>query len=155
MSERTLTCAAMPLRADQSAYALVIGTREGMARLLGGQTEKLERRIDPAEWALKTETQCVIGDESASVALAADDADDPQTLAGQIVRLLRGLECRINLIRFHQIPDSDLRGADELKMEWLRDYLTSHGIFTTIRASRGQDIYAACGLLSTAKHIEE
>ena len=48
MSERTLTCAAMPLRADQSAYALVIGTREGMARLLGGQTEKLERRIDPA-----------------------------------------------------------------------------------------------------------
>ena len=89
MSERTLTCAAMPLRADQSAYALVIGTREGMARLLGGQTEKLERRIDPAEWALKTETQCVIGDESASVALAADDADDPQTLAGQIVRLLR------------------------------------------------------------------
>ena len=89
MSERTLTCAAMPLRADQSAYALVIGTREGMARLLGGQTEKLERRIDPAEWALKTETQCVIGDESASVALAADNADDPQTLAGQIVRLLR------------------------------------------------------------------
>ncbi len=81
--------------------------------------------------------------------------NDTERHAHEIVRLLRGLECRINLIRFHQIPDSDLRGADEQKMEWLRDYLTSHGIFTTIRASRGQDIYAACGLLSTAKHIEE
>ena len=77
--------------------------------------------------------------------------NDTERHARETVRLLRGLECRINLIRFHQIPDSDLRGADEQKMEWLRDYLTSHGIFTTIRASRGQDIYAACGLLSTAK----
>ncbi len=81
--------------------------------------------------------------------------NDTERHAREIVRLLRGLECRINLIRFHQIPDSDLKGADEQKMEWLRDYLTSHGIFTTIRASRGQDIYAACGLLSTAKHNEE
>lgn len=76
--------------------------------------------------------------------------NDSERHAHETVRLLRGLECRINLIRFHQIPDSDLRGADEQKMEWLRDYLTQHGIFTTIRASRGQDIFAACGLLSTA-----
>ncbi len=71
------------------------------------------------------------------------------------VKLLRGLHCRINLIRFHKIPNVDLHGADEQKMEWLRDYLTSHGIFTTIRASRGEDIYAACGLLSTAQRIKE
>jgi 23S rRNA (adenine2503-C2)-methyltransferase len=45
----------------------------------------------------------------------------------------------------------DLPGADDRRMEQLRDYLTAHGVFTTIRASRGQDIYAACGLLSTAK----
>ena len=38
-------------------------------------------------------------------------------------------------------------------MEEFRDYLTHHGIFTTIRASRGQDIFAACGLLSTAKQL--
>lgn len=69
----------------------------------------------------------------------------------EIVRLVKGLECRINLIRFHPIPDVDLPGADEQRMEALRDYLTSHGVFTTIRASRGQDIFAACGLLSTAK----
>jgi 23S rRNA (adenine2503-C2)-methyltransferase len=36
-------------------------------------------------------------------------------------------------------------------MERLRDYLTARGVFTTIRASRGEDILAACGLLSTAK----
>jgi 23S rRNA (adenine2503-C2)-methyltransferase len=70
-----------------------------------------------------------------------------------IVNLLQGLECRVNLIRFHQIPDVDLPGADEQRMEQLRDYLTQHGVFTTIRASRGQDIFAACGLLSTAKKM--
>ncbi|MBQ9671951.1 MAG: 23S rRNA (adenine(2503)-C(2))-methyltransferase RlmN [Prevotella sp.] len=69
----------------------------------------------------------------------------------EIVKLVKGLECRVNLIRFHPIPDVDLPGADDRRMEQLRDYLTSHGVFTTIRASRGQDIFAACGLLSTAK----
>ena len=58
-------------------------------------------------------------------------------------------QCRVNLIRFHQIPDVPLKGADEKRMEQMRDYLNKHGITTTIRASRGQDIYAACGLLST------
>ena len=69
--------------------------------------------------------------------------------AQAIVNLLKGLECRVNLIRFHQIPDVPLRGVDDMGMMRFRDYLTHHGVFTTIRASRGQDIYAACGLLST------
>lgn len=69
----------------------------------------------------------------------------------EIVRLVKGLECRINLIRFHSIPNVDLPASDDGRMEQLRDYLTHHGVFTTIRASRGQDIYAACGLLTTAK----
>ena len=77
--------------------------------------------------------------------------NDSKVFAKEIIRLLRGLDCRINLIRFHQIPGVDLHGADDATMEKLRDYLTSHGVFTTIRASRGQDIYAACGLLSTAR----
>ena len=76
--------------------------------------------------------------------------NDTTTHAREIVKLLDGLECRVNLIRFHEIPDVDLPGADEKWMEALRDYLTKHGVFTTIRASRGQDIFAACGLLSTA-----
>ena len=81
--------------------------------------------------------------------------NDTQAHAKEIVKLLQGLDCRVNLIRFHQIPNVSLHGADEATMVRFRDYLTSHGVFTTIRASRGQDIYAACGLLSTAKKIEE
>ena len=77
--------------------------------------------------------------------------NDTTMHARELVKLLKGLDCRINLIRFHKIPDVPLDGADEARMESLRDYLTAHGIFTTIRASRGQDIYAACGLLSTAR----
>ncbi len=79
-----------------------------------------------------------------------DGVNDTMTHAKEIVRLLAGLDCRVNLIRFHSIPGVDLRKSDDNKMEKLRDYLTNHGIFTTIRASRGQDIFAACGLLSTA-----
>ena len=81
--------------------------------------------------------------------------NDSQTHAREIIKLLKGLDCRVNLIRFHQIPGVDLHGADESRMEAFRDYLTGHGVFTTIRASRGQDIYAACGLLSTAKKEAE
>jgi 23S rRNA (adenine2503-C2)-methyltransferase len=80
--------------------------------------------------------------------------NDSPLYGREIVRLLEGLECRVNLIRFHEIPHVDLPGSDEKRMETLRDYLTAHGITTTIRASRGQDIFAACGLLSTAKQQE-
>jgi 23S rRNA (adenine2503-C2)-methyltransferase len=76
--------------------------------------------------------------------------NDSMVYAREILKLLQGLECRVNLIRFHEIPGVDLPGSNEKRMESLRDYLTAHGIMTTIRASRGQDIFAACGLLSTA-----
>lgn len=71
--------------------------------------------------------------------------------AKAIIKLVEGMECRFNLIRFHTIPNVPLQGVDDKKMEEFRNYLTAHGVFTTIRASRGQDIFAACGLLSTAK----
>ena len=80
--------------------------------------------------------------------------NDTPAFAREIVKLLQGLDCRVNLIRFHEIPGVDLPGSDEKRMEALRDYLTAHGVFTTIRASRGQDIFAACGLLSTARKGE-
>lgn len=73
--------------------------------------------------------------------------NDSPAHARRLVHLLGGMECRVNLIRFHEIPDTPYRGAGEDTMVWLRDYLTRHGVITTIRASRGQDIYAACGLL--------
>lgn len=69
--------------------------------------------------------------------------------AVETVKLLRGLDCRVNLIRFHAIPGVDLRTSDENKMIAFRDYLTNNGIICTIRRSRGEDIMAACGMLST------
>ena len=81
--------------------------------------------------------------------------NDSERHAKEIIKLLKGLDCRINLIRFHAIPNVPLHGVDDKKMEEFRNYLTQHGVFTTIRASRGQDIFAACGLLSTAKKIAD
>lgn len=78
--------------------------------------------------------------------------NDSLVYAKELVRLLRGFDCRINLIRFHAIPDVDLEGSDMETMIAFRDHLTSHGLFTTIRASRGEDIFAACGMLSTKKN---
>lgn len=79
--------------------------------------------------------------------------NDDITAAKELVKLLHGLECRVNLIRFHKIPNIELYGCEHETMIRFRDYLTNHGVFTTIRASRGEDIFAACGLLSTAKII--
>lgn len=67
--------------------------------------------------------------------------------ANELLRLLSGLECRINLIRFHAGVDRDFPASNEKQMIFLRDYLTSHGLTTTIRRSRGEDILAACGML--------
>jgi 23S rRNA (adenine2503-C2)-methyltransferase len=77
--------------------------------------------------------------------------DSPQhaiALAG----LLKDIPCRVNLIRFHAIPDTPLESADLRQMEKFRDLLNSRGITATIRASRGEDIFAACGMLSTGKN---
>lgn len=74
-------------------------------------------------------------------------ANDTPRHAKELLRLLKGLNCRINLIRFHAGVDRAFPSSDEKTMEWLRDYLTDNGITTTIRKSRGEDILAACGML--------
>ena len=76
--------------------------------------------------------------------------NDTPKHANELLRLLKGLDCRINLIRFHAGVDKDFPSSNEQQMEWLRDYLTQHGITTTIRRSRGEDILAACGMLVNA-----
>ena len=69
----------------------------------------------------------------------------------ELSRLLDGIKCRINLIRFHKIPDSPFYSPELERIIEFRDTLTKRGIQTTLRASRGEDIEAACGLLSTAE----
>lgn len=69
--------------------------------------------------------------------------------AEALARLLRGVKCRVNLIRYHAIGgDFEGRPATREKMEAFRDRLNELGVTATIRASRGEDIDAACGMLS-------
>ena len=77
--------------------------------------------------------------------------NDDKRHADGIFRLLSGLECRVNLIRFHKIPDFPYVSSPEGVMEVFRDRLSKAGITSTIRASRGEDIFAACGMLA-GKH---
>ena len=74
--------------------------------------------------------------------------NDDKAHADALVRLLRDLECRVNLIRFHKIPDFPYAPSPMPVMEALRDRISEQGITCTIRASRGEDILAACGLLA-------
>ena len=79
------------------------------------------------------------------------DFNDSASHVNELSRILQGIRCRINLIRFHPIPDTPLESPDDLTINAFKDKLIAKGITTTIRASRGQDIWAACGLLSTKK----
>jgi len=73
----------------------------------------------------------------------------------ELVKLLSGIRCRINLIRFHPVPGTPLESPDEETINNFRDQLNDKDIIATVRASRGQDIYAACGLLSTKELINK
>jgi len=73
--------------------------------------------------------------------------NDTPRHAKELLRLLKDLNCRLNLIRFHEGVDRAFPASDEKSMEWFRDYLTANGLTTTIRKSRGEDILAACGML--------
>ena len=74
--------------------------------------------------------------------------NDTPRHADALLRLLQGLECRVNLIRFHRIPDFPYGTSSQAAMEAFRDRLARGGLTATIRASRGEDILAACGLLA-------
>jgi 23S rRNA (adenine2503-C2)-methyltransferase len=67
----------------------------------------------------------------------------------ELARILNGIKCRINIIRFHHIPGSEFESPDTQATIRFREALNVKGILTTIRDSRGEDIGAACGLLST------
>lgn len=83
------------------------------------------------------------------------DFNDQKKHVDQLTRILDGIKCRINLIRFHPIPDTPLLGSDDETIFKFQADLKKKGIVTTLRASRGQDIFAACGLLSTKELIKK
>ena len=83
-----------------------------------------------------------------------DGVNDTQRHAAEIVRMLKGITCRVNLIRFHAIPNVDLRTSTDEKMIAFRDYLTNNGVMTTIRKSRGEDIFFFFLMLSSTHNKE-
>ena len=77
------------------------------------------------------------------------ELNDTKDHIKELARLLGSLRCRVNLIRYHAVPGIALKSPDNNTMAWFRDALNDKGIIATIRASRGQDIDAACGMLNT------
>ena len=74
--------------------------------------------------------------------------NDSMRHADMLARLIKGTSARVNLIRFHAIPDCDLQPCSQHTMEAFRNRLNELGVTATIRASRGEDIMAACGMLA-------
>ncbi|MDR0558891.1 MAG: 23S rRNA (adenine(2503)-C(2))-methyltransferase RlmN [Prevotellaceae bacterium] len=81
-----------------------------------------------------------------------DGVNDTEKHAKALVKMIAGNGYRVNLIRFHRIPDCDLKPSSEKNIEFFKNFLNSKGLLTTVRASRGEDIFAACGMLSTMKN---
>ena len=75
--------------------------------------------------------------------------NDSKEHINEIAKLIGSMRCRVNLIRYHEVKGINLKSADNIAMIAFRDALNKKGIIATVRASRGQDIDAACGLLST------
>ncbi len=84
-----------------------------------------------------------------------DELNDTLQHAKAIKKLLKGIDARVNLIRFHAIPNINLKTSNTRKMEEFSEYLNKNGVRTTIRESRGEDIEAACGMLSTEELISK
>lgn len=81
--------------------------------------------------------------------------NDTSRHVSALANLLKGIDCRVNLIRFHSIPDSPFQGSGEDAIQTFKDALNARGVLTTVRASRGEDIQAACGLLSTKELVKQ
>ncbi|MCQ2065375.1 MAG: 23S rRNA (adenine(2503)-C(2))-methyltransferase RlmN [Bacteroidaceae bacterium] len=156
-SPKRITVSTVGLRRELKQ--LIEGCDCHIAVSLHAPTPEKRRELIPAEKAFPmTEMLEVLGryDFSHQRRLSFeytmfDGVNDSIEDAKLLIKALQGLSCRVNLIRFHAIPDSPLRPVPEERMIEFRDWLTGHGVFATVRASRGEDIWAACGMLSTAQ----
>ena len=79
------------------------------------------------------------------------EVNDSLEDAAKLSELLKGLDCRVNLIRYHAIPGISLQSSSDAVIEAFRDELNKRGVVATIRASRGEDVSAACGMLASQK----
>lgn len=77
--------------------------------------------------------------------------NDSREDAIKLSELLKGIDCRMNLIRYHAIPGVPFQSSSDETIEVFRDELNNRGVTATIRASRGEDVSAACGMLASQK----
>lgn len=150
-----------------------VGVRKGLERFLRETNCHLavslhnpfhEERLDimPAEQGLRLKDTLEIiraydfsGQRRVSFEyIVFDQRNDSPRHANELARILRGIPCRINLIPFHQIPNVPLRPTTGERMEQFKAQLERAGYVTTIRTSRGEDISAACGMLSTKEQMK-
>jgi 23S rRNA (adenine2503-C2)-methyltransferase len=83
------------------------------------------------------------------------DLNHSQAHVKELARILNGIRCRINLLNFHPIPNTPLEAPSQQVMLQFKEALEAKGLTTTIRKSRGQDIFAACGMLSTKELVKK
>jgi 23S rRNA (adenine2503-C2)-methyltransferase len=76
-----------------------------------------------------------------------DGVNDHEAHARELARLLRDLPAKVNLIPFNPFPQTQYRRSRPEAIERFQHILLSHGIMTTTRRTRGDDIDAACGQL--------
>ena len=81
-----------------------------------------------------------------------DGVNDGLEHAQQLVRLIGGIPCKLNLIPFNPYPHAIYRSSDAATIDRFRDYTSGRGIVTVTRRARGDDIEAACGQLVGAFH---
>ena len=79
-------------------------------------------------------------------ALAKENNDNLED-AKRLVKLLKGMNCHVNLIPINKIENGSFDKSSNENIMKFRDYLNSHGIVATIRRELGSDIDAACGQL--------
>jgi 23S rRNA (adenine2503-C2)-methyltransferase len=85
--------------------------------------------------------------------LLKDFNDQPRHVK-ELVRILHGVKCRVNLIRYHKVPGVSFQTTNDEDLETFQKQLNDKGILATVRRSRGEDIDAACGLLSTKRWVK-
>ncbi len=77
-----------------------------------------------------------------------DGVNDSLADARALVRLLRNVPSKVNLIPFNPFPDSGYRTSSQQAIDRFRDVVMAAGIVTVTRRTRGDDIDAACGQLA-------
>jgi len=158
-----------PTRITVSTVGIIPAMREFLARSrchlavsLHSPFEEERRRLMPVEHVYPLrEVLAVLREEAVRGQrrisfeyILWDGVNDTPGHARELARLLEGIRCRVNLIPFHPIPGTPLRPSPRESMERFEMDLRRRGITTTIRQSRGQDIAAACGMLSTRELVK-